>query len=677
MSNKYAVISGLWSDIAVWSDTDGGAGGATVPADGDAVFISAGINVQMDVDLSAYTGLQTVTIMGGDTPGMLYYKAGASGYLKIRTGYNLVGASGANKGRLLVNSDGVWGNTGVLAYADKAIIDLQGTAKIDAQYLGIALYCAQPTYKSVRTYGTKYDFTASELTVDIVNNTIDLGTAPPAAGTAVMITTTGTLPGGLLEDTIYYVRAVSGNTCKLAESNSDSCIVDITSVGSGACALFTGHTNTATATIKVLDDVTGDSCWTTTDGHDRVVLVNYNNDIQRLQLSTIASSEIILSENINSAQNPGARIWLISRNVSIRSNGTTSNQSIIDYSLATTSGGTFQCEIVNTAATLAGYGINYGSGHTISGTISGCGLGINYGSSYTVSGSISGCTNGINYGSGHTVSGTISGCTYGISSGSGHTISGTISGCSTGINLGSGHTISGTISGCSTGISSGSGNTVSGTISGCTYGINLGSGHTISGTISGCGTGIFRAGFTGYGMILLNNTVDVVYSGIDSGPLLRGRSFKHGGIANDTRAWSAGGTITHEASEVPGGKTYSHKLTFVDGGCLNVMEWEITRPSGLRIMIPVWAKHDVTGLSEAQRIHWQIIDPKNDPLVNPANVALVEWIAADSADWQNSILQYYKTDDTPVLLRVSAKRASGNAYVLEQSGARGGGIVFR
>ena len=178
-------------------------------------------------------------------------------------------------------------------------------------------------------------------------------------------------------------------------------------------------------------------------------------------------------------------------------------------------------------------------------------------------------------------------------------------------------------------------------------------------------------------MILLNNTVDVVYSGIESGPLLRGRSFKHGGIANNTRAWSAGGTVTHETSEVPSGKTYSHKLTFVDSGYYNVMEWEITRPSGLRIMIPVWAKHDGTGLSEAQRIHWQIIDPKNDPLVNPANVALVEWIAADSVEWQNSILQYYKTDDMPVLLRASAKRASGNAYVLEQSGARGGGIVFR
>jgi hypothetical protein len=653
MSNKYAVISGLWSDIAVWSDTDGGAGGAAVPADGDAVFISAGINVQMDVDLSAYTGLQTVTIRGGDTPGMLYYKAGASGYLKIRTGYNLVGASGANKGRLLANSDGVWGNTGELAYADKAIIDLQGTAKVDAQYLGIALYCKQPIYKSVRTYGTKYDFTASELTVDTANNTIDLGTTPPTAGTAVMITTSiGTLPGGLLEDTIYYVRAVSGNTCKLAEYNSDSCIVDITSVGSGTCTLFTGHTNTATTTIKVLDDVTGDSCWSTTTGHNRVVLVNYNNDIQRLQLSNITSSEITLSANVDSVQNPGARIWLISRNVSIRFNG---SQSIIDYSSATTSSGTFQCEIVNTAATLSGNGIYFGSGHTVSGSISGCSIGINYGSGHTVSGSISGCGNGINTGSGHTVSGTISGCSYGINYGSGHTVSGTISGCNNGINYGSGHTVSGTISGCGNGI-------------------YFGSGHTVSGSISGCGTGINRAGFTGYGMILLNNTVDVVYSGIESGPLLRGRSFKHGGTPNDTRAWSAGGTITHETSEVPSGKTYSHKLTFVDGGYSNVMEWEITRVESLSLFISAWAKNDILGLAEQERLHFQIIDPYLDPLINASASPLVEWIAADSTDWQSWQLDYNRPDDRPLLFRICAKRSSGNAYAyFDPSG--GGGHV--
>jgi hypothetical protein len=163
-------------------------------------------------------------------------------------------------------------------------------------------------------------------------------------------------------------------------------------------------------------------------------------------------------------------------------------------------------------------------------------------------------------------------------------------------------------------------------------------------------------------MILLNNTVDVVYSGIESGPLLRGRSFKHGGIANNTRAWSAGGTVTHETSEVPSGKTYSHKLTFVDGGYSNVMEWEITRVESLSLFISAWAKHDILGLTEQERLHFQIIDPHSDPLINASASPLVEWIAADSTDWQSWQLDYNRPDDRPLLFRICAKRSSGNAY---------------
>ena len=50
MANKYAVANGAWSSTATWSDSDGGAGGASVPADGDAVFILINISVLMDVD---------------------------------------------------------------------------------------------------------------------------------------------------------------------------------------------------------------------------------------------------------------------------------------------------------------------------------------------------------------------------------------------------------------------------------------------------------------------------------------------------------------------------------------------------------------------------------------------------------------------------------------------------
>jgi len=88
----------------------------------------------------------------------------------------------------------------------------------------------------------------------------------------------------------------------------------------------------------------------------------------------------------------------------------------------------------------------------------------------------------------------------------------------------------------------------------------------------------------------------------------------------------------------------------------------LSSPVNAAINITVYAKHDSTGLAESQRLHWQIIDPTEDPIRDEENVALVEWIAEDSADWQSSVLQYVRTNDKPLMLRVTALRGSGNAY---------------
>jgi hypothetical protein len=626
MANKYAVLSGLWSDTAVWSDSDGGAGGAAVPADDDAVFISAAVNVQMDTDLRSYTGLRTVTTRGGATPGMLYQKsangpnlrigttkpnvrtdrfsyiaaaaiyqkaavpagtalagadipedkygawaldigtdgtiditpatdnatgydssalalaglpavaanhvrigtvtamksdgvfdpgttdldaanttvayantAGATfnyGHLKIRTAYNLVGTTSTNRGRLLANSDGSWGTTTALPFADKLIIDCQGTSKVDATDLDTNLYDTEPTRKIVRTYGTKYDIDDAD--VSVANDTLDLGAAPPVAGTPVMITTAaGTLPAPLRENMQYYIRAISGNLCKLATQNADAQIVNLTTTGSGNFTVFTGYA-AGSATVNVLDNVTSDTPWTTLTGHNAVVLFNMgpqSYDQQRLTLTTINAGTIVLSAVTDSAQLAGASIALSSRNVQILSNGTTAAQPIVDFTTSTFTGSVFRCEIRNTAGTgttFYGYGVNAGVSHTFSGMISGCTYGISAGTLHTNSGTISGCSNGLSAGTLHTNSGTISGCSYGISGGTLHTNSGTISGCTNGINAGTLHTNSGTISGCTYGISGGTSHTNSGTISGCTIGISAGTLHTNSGTISGC-TSMFRS----------------------------------------------------------------------------------------------------------------------------------------------------------------------------------------
>ena len=381
--------SGNWSAGATWV-------GGIKPADGDAVVIAAGHNVLMDDDLSAYTGLLAVTITGGATPGMLYFMNGTSGHLKIRTGYNLVGTTDTNRGRLLANSDGIWGNTGALAFANKAIIDLQGTSKIQALNLDIALYCTHPANWFVETYKTAY--TCNQATdVNVDTDVLTFGTAPPAAGTPVRVKSSGTLPGGLSADRIYYTRTISGNTCKLALQNNDATIVDITSIGDGTLTMYDGHTNTATKILNVIQDITADAPWTTVAGHNRIVLADIAPeayDQQRDTLATIAAGALtITTNNVDSVQFPCARIYLSSRNVSIRSNGTTKDQPIVDFTSAATHGGVFDCEIVNTyqpgtQTTFYGYGILYGSGHTLSGVITGCYYGIAYGSGHTISGEI-------------------------------------------------------------------------------------------------------------------------------------------------------------------------------------------------------------------------------------------------------------------------------------------------
>ncbi|HPZ14842.1 MAG TPA: hypothetical protein PLK04_11540, partial [Bacillota bacterium] len=372
--------SGNWSvpsndPSSPWYDGGTQTGRASIPQNNDSVTIASGHSVCFDVNQSGFTdGIAGLVIQGGATPGMLYFKYDADGtyWLKIKTGTTLSGTTSTNRGRLLANGTGTWGDSTALPFGRKAIIDLAGTAYIDASNLDIRLHATHPTRWYLTTYGTKYDF--SYTAVDVANNTIDLGVTPPAAGTAIRIRTTGTLPGGLTDYEIYYVRAVSGTKCKLARQNNDATIVDITSQGTGTHTLYTGHTNTSTATINVFEDVTADQCWTTASGHNWVVLVNErpaNRDIQRVQLTAISSGSVTFSANIDSAQYPGAKVWLSSRNVSVRGGGISSGQSIVAYGSATHSG-VFDCEIRSSMAGEYGYGINGGTSHTVSGTITGC-----------------------------------------------------------------------------------------------------------------------------------------------------------------------------------------------------------------------------------------------------------------------------------------------------------------
>jgi hypothetical protein len=307
----------------------------------------------MDADLSAYTGLQSVTITGSasGTPGMLYFANGTDGYLKIRTGYYLQGTNVTNKGRLLANSNGTWGTTTPLQQSNKAVIDLQGTAQLVGAHLDVALYCSTPTTKYVEVYKTAYSCVDQTTGINTTTDVITFSTAPPTGGTAVRVRSSGTLPDGLSADYIYYVRSVSGTTCKLALSNADACLVHITSTGSGPLTMYDGHTSTSTAVVNVVQDVTGESAyWTTTSGHNYVALVDLGTetyDQQRQTISDITSSTLTLNANVDSVQWPLAKVWLLSRNVRIIGNTGSSSQTLIDFSTASLRSGIFNCQMGN------------------------------------------------------------------------------------------------------------------------------------------------------------------------------------------------------------------------------------------------------------------------------------------------------------------------------------------
>jgi len=609
MAIRTTVSSGNWSNVAIW-DTG-------VPVDNDTVIIAAGHTVTFDVDQGAWAnGIAGLTITGdAATPGTLRFEWSAAGtyHLKIKAGTTIAGTNTAVYGRILANSDGVWGNTGALPFDRKAIIDLVTTAYVNAEYLDIALYCEQPTILSARVYGQIKDVLSVAPATDTITMTAAHGWAN---GTPVMITSTGDLPGGLYEDRVYYVRGAAGADLKLAEWNGDYAIVDLTSTGTGTIRIFDGHNNLATAVVNVLDDVTGDARWTTTAGHNYVVLVDAaapeNYDQQRVTLANIAAGQLTLSANVDSVQYPGARVFLVSRNVQIRSSCVT-NISIVSYAVGSIHGGIFQCHIHSTA----------GTGTTFYG-------------------------NGVYSGTGHTVSGTVSGCNYGFNSGTGHTVSGTVSGCTYGVNSGTGHTVSGTVSGCSSGVrQSAVVFTATTALMMNTYDI-----YNTSGTVEGAGA--------------LNSLIQVTqYKNAES---MTGEQrigvFLHdlGGNAEYLGYWTLGGYTKTAAYNAgvhgvpPVASPFIHETTFEDNTRVNYADYDVWGIAGQPVRVTfygkltalaAWTTRPTIGIYDANG-NWQSVAERLD----------VSAEMATNTDWQTLTVTYTPTYDRA--LRVRMQGQGGN-----------------
>lgn len=696
MATKYVVASGNFDDTAVWSNTDGGAGGAALPADNDTWVLCAGFTLTINVDLTAApysytTGVNGITIRGGDTPATLAFKSDADGTYKlvVKAATNIVGTTaGGNRGRIFMAA-GTWDSPSDVPYGRKQIIEFLGTAAgyLNAQNLDIIARCTEPTIKYARTYGVLYTVTANPDT-----DRIDCGTTSPVQNVTVMLTTTGTLPGGLEEDTTYWVRAVSGNTCKLSVRDSDAGIIDITSAGSGTIYMFSGHTNTSTAVMNVLDDVTTDPQWVTGATDGQVCLVDNDQsatDVQRgINLAGVAAGTLTLSANVDSAQNPGACIWLVSRNVRIISNSTSTTAYIITWGSLTTSAAasTLNCEI-RAIVPAACFGVGHANFMTFGGIIANCNYNMIYGDSCSMNGILIGALGGfgVRYCFNLTINGMITGCSTAIEQNySQCTVTGEIRGCSTGVSQNCPVTVSvgAKIHHCVTGISSCTGQLLStvrccgsglarskvtigrsGVVECCQYGLSTGQDIIRGGTIRHNLYALYVPVITiGYGVDLLDNFDEVLYGDRAAEDSASCVLYDYSGNIGHVRSICKGGLVTTEAApgSPPVALPYAYKMLGNSATYGLLLEFPLFAKANQQLDVTIYCKCNEDPDNWDTVPTFELLDPSYE-YGNALGVLATKNAKADGGDdtdWHAFTLSYTPTADRQIILRSRARDAT-------------------
>lgn len=420
---------------------------------------------------------------------------------------------------------------------------LGAAAAVVTEQLDCALYNEEPVTKSVRTYGTTSTFTANtetnELTLNISTSIILTENTP------VYLSTSNTLPTGLATETLYYIRTVSGSTCKLSTTPDDNNLIDITSTGTGVHCITHGILNVASITANLITmacalpatpwannrPVMFTSSGTYPEGIEPDTLYyicnlnaangTFNIALQSGSLTltlgttwtgtlrayigstattctSIAVLDDITSENTTWVPTPGstfAETLGLSAVILADEGPVAADRQKLGLVAATAATMTLSAAIdsdqyPNSRIWLASRNVaiqcpTTTTGHQIVEASKNTTGGI-FGEIRATGGTETAFYgNGIREGTSHTAA-IISGCAIGFHSSTSNSAT-VISGCITGISGGTLNNVI-TIAGCTTGISVGTLHTVT-TISGCGTGITFGVSHTIT-AIRGCSTGL-------------------------------------------------------------------------------------------------------------------------------------------------------------------------------------------
>lgn len=535
-----------WSTATDWIDE-------VVPIDNtDSAIIPADCQILMNQDQRTWTGLLGITIAShASTPGTIYWKNDTDGYLKLKTGNNIVGnADGDIKGRLLANSDGIWDNNTPLSQDNRAVILLGSTSSIVSQYLDIKLLDNEPTTKYIRTYGQIFH----ECTVSATTNTLTYPAIDHALPINTLVQVSGALPAELSSNTDYWIQSTDAETITLKATPTGD-IIDLSVGGpinihvglytdcgiSGNTITKTGHGLSAGTAIMVKSTgtlptplVENRLYWISSTGltADAFSLMWYASTTPIITLGGSPSGTLTIYTGSTGAVSSGG-IGGINPYTTTKMNllddvtgestywipdvGTFANTTNLNAIILVNEGPQSYdqqrlglTEVTSTIATLneSVNSVQFPNAKIVLASRnvaiqSSCTTNINV-IDYTLSPNSSGIFNceirstvgigttfngsGIVSGTSHTIESVISGFTYGIIGINNSTINGLITACSYGIRQNMSNAINGTIIGCNIGADTTINSTINSPFFGCTTCNSNGLSNVISGPITGCST---------------------------------------------------------------------------------------------------------------------------------------------------------------------------------------------
>ncbi len=210
-ANRYSKVTGSWNATSTWSETSGGAAGASVPVNGDAVYIEGGRTVTITAN-AACTSLNIAAGSALTVGGYTFTVTGASSISGTIT-FNSATGPKTFTGAVTLNSGAVWNETAAPTFSLPAGLTNNATtftANTGAHSISATLAGNTPT--SIPNFVVPGTGLTNNGTLTIGTNLTASGTLTNAASGVLNIANTytfyvGTLIATAVGNTVNYTGA--------------------------------------------------------------------------------------------------------------------------------------------------------------------------------------------------------------------------------------------------------------------------------------------------------------------------------------------------------------------------------------------------------------------------------------------------------------------------------------